>query len=95
MAFLSRMVGKELCDILGLDGNKVRKITLTFESQSIVMADAAIIVETEEYDKITPILKRYKMVPINEEVPDYDLVQVDGTTTAKLKSSVCKPDKDA
>jgi len=89
------MVGKELCDILGLDGNKVRKITLTFESQSIVMADAAIIVETEEYDKITPILKRYKMVPINEEVPDYDLVQVHGTTTAKLKSSVCKPDKDA
>jgi len=65
MAFLSRTVGKELCDILGLDGNKVRKITLTFEAESIVMADAAIYVETEEYDKIKPILKRYKMVPID------------------------------
>ena len=63
MGITSMMVGKDICDILGLDSKKVRKITLVFEANSIVMADAAFYVEAEEYDKIKPILKRYKMVP--------------------------------
>jgi hypothetical protein len=64
----NKKVGAEICEILGLNPMKTRKVTLVFESNSIVMADAAIYVETEEYDKITPILKKYKMVPIVDVV---------------------------
>ena len=69
MAISSQKVGKEICDILGLDGKKVRKVVLMFEANSLVMVDAAIYVETEEYDKIKRILKRYKMVPIVDVTP--------------------------
>jgi len=61
----NKNVGKEICEILGLDLMKTRKVNLTFEANSLVMAGAAFYVETEEYDKIKLILKRYKMVPID------------------------------
>lgn len=67
-AIACKAVGKEICEILGLDPMKTRRVNLIFESNSLVRAGADILVETEEYDKIKPVLKRYKMIPIVDEV---------------------------
>ncbi len=53
--------GIEICKVIGLDPNNVRKITLTSEATSVD------VVEIEYYatEDLLPIIKKFEMVPVD------------------------------
>lgn len=61
MAVTDRMIGKDLCEALGLDPSKTMSITIKVESQSVVTVESVQYPSEEDTGRFIEVLKRYRI----------------------------------
>lgn len=66
MAVSSQEIGKEVCNVLGLNVKKVRKLAVVFEAGAIVKVNVEILPDKNDMDGILSIFQKYKLVPREE-----------------------------
>jgi hypothetical protein len=52
-------VGKEFCEILGLDPSKVQTINIVIDTDSALHADVTMFIEKDQVGKIKEIIKQF------------------------------------
>ena len=53
-------IGKEICDILGLDSNKTKNITIEIKAEDVIMVTIQQYLQEQEYIQLKDVLKTYK-----------------------------------
>jgi hypothetical protein len=63
MSVLSNSVGKEVCALFGLDGQRVKRVEIVFQSGNVVLVNATMYAEKMDLHHLFEIVKRFKLVP--------------------------------
>jgi len=71
MAMVSIKFGKELCEILGINPDKVQKINLRVEVGKLLCADVTRLVADEEANAVVSCLEKYDIKLMEKEEKSY------------------------
>jgi len=58
-------IEKEICDVLGL--KYVRTLNIHFSAKNIPIVTAEMFIGTEQVKNLTTVLRKFKLVPIEEQ----------------------------
>jgi len=64
-----REFGCELCKVLHLDPKKTRDIIIENKIEDVVMVKVTQYLQKEEGDELLLVLKKYNLIPVEEENP--------------------------
>jgi hypothetical protein len=59
--------GSDLCSIFDLDSKNVRSIQIDLQPDSPVMVKVELYLHREQADKVTTVVKKYKLIEIPDE----------------------------
>lgn len=66
MAIAGHQIGKVLCDALGLEGRKVKRLTLDVRAHHVVMVRVTEYVEADAIERMAEVTKRYRLEEVKQ-----------------------------
>jgi len=68
----SHTIAKEICAVLGVDGNKVKDMTIYMPTNDIFTIDIQIMPDGNDVEQVDAIMKKFRVVPVDEPKPFVD-----------------------
>jgi len=62
MAIMGYVVGREICEILGLNSKMVNKIEIIISPNDVATVEVVMYPDEKEFDEIISILKKYEFI---------------------------------
>lgn len=67
MAVLAHHVGKEVCELLGLDPKTTYRVEFVFKAGDLVRINAAAHATREQVDGLFDVVRRFKLVEVGDD----------------------------